>query len=149
MKSALKKLLLSLGTSVIVVACLVHLTWAVLLVIDNPQSATPIHWLFSFVPNRFALAYVLAFAALASFGSLIELDKCKMRAFWFVALQQIIMLVTAYGAYHAIRLGAYADGTQVSRVHLCGDQCTFIWAGVVHTVAVVVLLGGFYQEEKL
>lgn len=118
-------------------AIVMHLVWAVILAFGDPgvTDATALNALSRFIhPIPVLIFSITAAALMAVWGMLTSLP-------WVVLLlmpQQILLMMSAAGAFEAIWLGQFADGTIRPRDFIAVDQIYSILAAVGHTFAIAL-----------
>lgn len=122
---------------IILYAIVLHLTWAVLLLIDADTGfATAVHTLEFFVVPARATDMYLSVAVFALVGLIypkgIFSSLCLLP-------QQLVMMISAGGAAWAMWLGQFADGVQRSHSFIIADQAPAVIAAILHTYAVVMI----------
>lgn len=117
-------------------AITLHLVWAGILAVDyGVTDATALNALSRFIhPEPFLVVVLVSAALLAIWGMLTHRP-------WVVLLlmpQQVLLMMSATGAFEAIWLSQFADGVVRSREFIAVDQIYSILAAVGHTVAITV-----------
>lgn len=121
-------------------AIALHFVWAFLLIYDpGTVNATPVHALYrifaglSYYPDNFLAGICFFCSALATLGLATSRP-------WLVVLlipQQVLLLMSATGAFEAMWLSQFADGVFRSRGFIIADQIPAVIAAVGHTVAII------------
>lgn len=119
---------------IIVYGVILHGVWAAALFFDpDVRGVTAIWELSTWAPapyTKFVLATVAVLAAVALF--LKELPRTAL-----LLPQQLILLLSAWGALQAMYLSAYADGVLRPRAFLIADQMPAVLLAVAHTIAII------------
>lgn len=117
-------------------AITLHLVWAGILATDyEVTNATALNALARFIHPEPVLIGVLVTAALLAVWGMMT------RYPWVVLLlmpQQVLLMMSAAGAFEAIWIAQFADGVVRSREFIAVDQIYSILAAVGHTVAITV-----------
>lgn len=117
-------------------AALVHLTWAITLLISaSPANITALADLATVGLHHYTLSGICAFAALAALFS----DKLTSQLWQVVSLlpQQTLLIFGAWGSLEAIMSGSFADGVKRPVEFLAADQGRNIILLVAHTFAIM------------
>ena len=121
-----------------------HLIWAITLLISSEASTvTAVSSLSDFLgtKSQFAESLVYIFACVLClfelYGKKIAIVKYLSEKLLLVALQQFLLVVSAYGSYKSIIKGQYADGTIAPKLHILADQHIYILICAVHFFAII------------
>lgn len=122
-------------------AIAIHAIWGVcLLFSDDPTMTTPIHELSELIPHHQVLAVVLLLAStLAGWSAWGAPTRVRLAA---VLPQQVLLVLSTFGAIAAISHSAYADGVVRPQLFILADQSPAVVATVCHTLALLQLYGG-------
>lgn len=114
-------------------ACVLHLTWAILILIDRTALfATATDGLVDLVTNRYVLVGILLVTSLlAIYGT----TKSHYIA-WFIP-QQIVLAASAVNAFAAIVNAQFADGVVRSRSFIGADQVIVIVIAIFYGCSVL------------
>lgn len=121
--------------AVILAVCVLHYTWAVLL-LASPVAAhsTPVSIVVTVFGGRYGAA-----AALITVALLAQAAPVVPAAYLPVALvpQQVLLLMSAGAGLYAAAAGHYADGVQRGWPFILGDQAPMILVAALYTLALV------------
>lgn len=115
-------------------AIVLHFVWAAAILID-PQAvnATSVHALHRLLQSPREVALVAGMcSALATLGIMCRLP-------WVAILlmpQQLLLMISAAGAFEAMWLSQYADGVFRARSFIIVDQAPVVLAAFGHTIAI-------------
>ncbi len=130
-----------LGKYIIFFASLLHLFWAVMLMIDiRAANSTPISILFALFHYRLVVIGVLL---IVSFSAGLFLDlrlRTIVHTRWLTLLlipQQLILWCSAGAGIYATIIERYADGITRSWAHIGADQIAMVLTAMLYTVALL------------
>ncbi len=126
-------------------AICLHWIWGTLLLMSpTPLWVTGIATIPSlgFVDASTVGAFYLAIAFMALMG----LAAPKYVGTIFLLPQQIVLVLSAYGAIHAMHTGAFADGVIRSTPFIIADQLPAVLLAVFHIIS--VHMGCFLWERR-
>jgi hypothetical protein len=129
----------ALGKYIIAYASLLHLGWAVLLVVDpRSQGATPVHIIALVCGGPYRSAVVLALVAIAAgvFPFLRSRVSTGALALMLIPQQAFLFMSAGAGIYAAV-IGHYADGVPRASAFIFADQLPVILASLLYTIAVL------------
>ncbi len=132
----------ALGKYIIGFACLLHLVWAVILLIDpRAANATPISIICALTGNSrpIVITMFLLVAVLASlFLDLRIRARINLTALSMCLIpQQIVLWCSAGAGIYATFTQHYADGVAKSWAHILTDQSPMILMALLYTVALI------------
>lgn len=123
---------------IVLTAIIVHGTWGVILLFDDaPLQCTPLATS-PFHDNQYlaAVVYLIATALAICHFSVERLDRSFL-GLCFLAPQQFLMMMSAFGAIGCVLGGAYADGVPRPRLFILADQLWGIVGMVFHTFSIL------------
>jgi len=116
-------------------AVALHWSWAVILIFDSGGTqATALNAVYRYVEPVSFLILVLMFAATSAMLGLILRSPL---ALLLLLPQQIILMMSAAGAFEAIWTMQFADGVIRSRAFIAADQIYSLLAALGHTLALI------------
>lgn len=129
----------ALGKYIILLACLLHLGWAVLLLADSgATAATGVHTLSIVCGGPFRTSFVLVCVALAAIAFPFLRERVSNKALAGMLIpQQLMLLISAGGALAAVFNHHYADGVMRTSTFILTDQLPLILLAFLYTVAVL------------
>ena len=130
-----------------------HTIWAITLLISNEASTvTAVNSLGDLLgtKSRFIESFVYISASILClfelYGKKIAVVKYLSEKLLLVALQQFLLVVSAYGSYKSIIKGQYADGTIAPKLHILADQHIYILICAVHFFAIISVNGSLKSK---
>jgi len=132
-----------LNFPIIIFAICVQIAISFSLVID-PLShfATDVHTLYLIFPPPFVPLIMFGAAVWAVVAFIMPR---KLQTILCLVPQQLLLYLSAGGAFEAIWVGHYADGVQRGHAHLFADQCPIIFLALFHTWAMTLIM--IYGED--
>ena len=116
-----------------------HALWGILLLIDpSPSFVTSIHQ-FMWLPGRFLLAAMFLCVAGLAAGGLTFWRRHIIRSALAAFPQQMILVVSAYGALAAMWAGQFADGVPRPPTFLIADQEYAVLLALTHAAALILI----------
>ena len=129
------KRLFVFGVPVFLYCIIQHLVWAVSLMLSPDElHTTAIDAMYSIFPKPHVLG---VFLFIISMGALWEIWTGNKKMYVFLILQQFVLLLSAWGALHAIVGGHFADMVVRSRYFILSDQVHHIIVAILHTAGIV------------
>jgi len=119
---------------VIYYACVIHIIWGILLLIDStPFYTNPIGF-FDLFLNQTQTAVIFLMSAIVALVS----PKIKHILYRFICLlpQQILLLLTAFSGIVSSLTGQYIDGTVRSGLFIFADQLPIMLLGLFYGLAI-------------
>ena len=131
--------LLPAGWLMISYAIILHLVWAMLILLEPAAlNTTPINASVVFNSTGATAAMMVSVAMLAIVG----IFQHKWRVgIVFLLPQQGVLVASAWGALGAVLAGAYADGVPRPQLFILADQFPAMLAAALHTVALLIING--------
>lgn len=138
-----------LGKYIILLACLLDASWALLLRFPGAGAATPLSLIVRICggPGRAAIVLTLTSAAAIVFPfrrygvSVVQMGL-------HLIPQQVVLLVSALGGARAIVDGHYADGVERSSAFIAADQLPIILLALLYTVVVLEVARGLRGRHR-
>lgn len=134
----------SLGKYIIIFACLLHVGWAILLMLDiRAGNATPISVLFALVNSRPVVITTLIFVAFCAWLFLDLRVRRYITLRWltiFLIPQQIVLTLSAGAGIYAIIIQRYPDEITGSWAHIAVEQLPMILMAILYTIATLETL---------
>jgi hypothetical protein len=132
----------ALGKYIIGFACLLHISWAALLIIDRRAgNATPLSVLFALLGNDRVLVITVLFLVAILAAGFLDLRLRKVLNFSTLSMllipQQLILWCSAGAGVYATIVQHYADGVMRSWPHILADQSSIILMALLYTIALV------------
>jgi hypothetical protein len=132
----------ALGKYIIAFGCLVHIMWAIILMIDvRAVNATPLSIIFALCQHdrTFTIIILLLVSVLAGCFLDIRLrGKLSMSALsLFLVPQQMVLMCSAFNAVYCTVAQRYSDGTPMSWPHILTDQSPIVGMALLYTVALI------------
>ena len=115
-------------------ACL-HLTWGIMLLVDQvAANATPLHTLSRATHGSTTLGFALLAVGLLALVAILSPGKYRIA---LTLPQQLALLIGAAGALSAIIHSHYADGVPRPLLFIAADQLPALLVAVFHTAALL------------
>ncbi len=119
---------------IIIYAVLLHISWSVIGYLDpSSYGATALSGLYEIFGKYTSMGCFLV-AGLAIIGLWIKPSLGGLSA---MLPQQAFLMISAFGAAHAIGVGHFSDGTVRAAAFIAADQMPAIIAAIGHTIAIV------------
>lgn len=127
------------GKYVVLFACLLHMTWAGLLVLDPSSGfSTPLRLLVRLSGGSWRASVVLVLVAIPAVGfTFRRIGVSHLQMGLMLIPQQLVLFVSAGAALHSAVLGKYADGTLRSTAFILGDQLSVILLALLYSVVIL------------
>jgi hypothetical protein len=118
----------------IIYAVALHLVWGVLGLVDpaayDSTAFSALFRLFGYATSP--ICFAVAASALVGIGT-----HGRLKGLAFMLPQQTILLISAFGAVHAMMLSQFADGVIRPRAFIIADQVPAVITAIGHTVSMV------------
>jgi hypothetical protein len=118
-------------------ACIIHYIWGIALFVDERASwTTAINAITKYLPSvKFEASLIIIASTLALFSLMSQ----KRTVLTLVALvpQQVLMMVSAFGAIQASVYSQFADGVVRPFWFIFSDQSPYIVVMILHTLAIL------------
>jgi hypothetical protein len=129
----------ALGKYIIGFACLLHIIWAAVLLVDvRAGNATPISIFFRFGLNRWEVIILFLFVSILA-GSFLNFRMRRVLNLKVLSMllvpQQFALLCSALAGLWAAYIQHYADGTPASWAHILCDQLPVVLTACLYSVA--------------
>ena len=119
---------------IVIYAILLHLAWAILLLVDESVAGTPpVSALTAVVGTPAAVGILLFIASAALVGLLMRSFRW---GFLLLGPQQVVLLHSAMGSITAILAHSYADGVPRPWAFIAADQFPNILTAILYACAV-------------
>jgi hypothetical protein len=109
----------------------IHLVWAACIALSKESLNVTALFVFRSVGYRAIAMAVLGASSLSAIYAIYAGEDV-----WLIP-QQIVVVLTAIGALHAIKAGQFLDGVKRSRAFLLADQANVICIAIWHTLIFV------------
>jgi hypothetical protein len=125
----------ALGKYIILYASVLHIGWAVLLLVSwKAANSTPVRIISQVFGGRWRAAVVLAAVAIAAMA--FPLRSNGRRRVWLLIPQQVVLLLSAGAGVHAAAVQHYADGVARSWPFILSDQLPVVLAALLYTACI-------------
>ena len=126
------------GPLIILYAVILHLSWGVLLLLDDSAGwATAVHSVLVWLGSTYATAAVMFAVAIAAVAGL---HRRLAHSLWGVGLmlpQQAVLFMSAVGAIQAMALSSFADGVVRPNPFIIADQLPAVLIAILHTIGIL------------
>lgn len=138
-----------LGKYVILMACLLHVAWAILLRFPGAEFATPVAMVVQICggPGRAAIVLV-AVAVAAVVFPFRRYGMSPIQMSLHLIPQQVVLLFSAGAGVRAIALGHYADGVHRPWAFIAVDQMAIILLALLYTAVVFEAARGLAARRR-
>jgi len=129
----------ALGKYIILYACILHLMWAILLLI-NPMAgnATALAILLQIFGGPIRTAVILFVVAVTAMWFPFLRYTVSKRALAFMLIpQQLVMLMSAGNGIYAAAVGHFSDGVARAHEFILADQLSVILLALLYSVAIL------------
>lgn len=120
-------------------AIALHFVWGVCLLFSpDPLGVTAIHTFGGALPHRWLGALFIGVAVFAA----VEMMAQRWGFWWLMLLipQQAVLMLSAWGALHAISTSRFADGVPRPPLFILCDQLPAVLAAVFHSAALIEVM---------
>ena len=135
---AIMRLLQVGGPLIILYAVALHLSWGVLLLLNESAGwATAVHSVLVWIGSEYATAAVMFAVAIAAVAGL---HRRLAHSLWGVGLmlpQQAVLFMSAVGAIQAMALSSFADGVVRPNPFIIADQLPAVLIAILHTIGIL------------
>jgi hypothetical protein len=139
-----------LGKYVILTASLLHIGWAVLLLVDEQAGgSTPLHILLGICGGRYRTAFVLALVAVAAMAfPFVQTPISNVSVVLMLMPQQVLLLISSGAGIRAAAYGHYADGVARSGAFILADQMPMVLLSLLYIVMVLQVAAGMAARRR-
>jgi hypothetical protein len=139
-----------LGKWVILAASLLHIAWAVLLLVDERAGAsTPLHIVVVICGGRYRAAVVLCLVAVAALAfPFIQIPVSNLAVTLMLLPQQIVLLMSAGAGVRAALYSHYADGVIRPQAFILSDQMAMLALALLYVVTVLQVASGMTKRRE-
>jgi hypothetical protein len=132
----------ALGKYIIGFACMLHIGWATILMIDaRAANCTPVSIIFALTGNSRPVVITIFLLVAFMAGSFLDLRLRRMFNITVLSMllipQQVVLWCSAGAGVYAVFAQHYADGTPMSWAHILADQMAMILMALLYTVALI------------
>lgn len=132
--------------AVVMYAALLHVIEAIMVMLSSAADGSlPIAALLWVIPNRVLLVGSMVLSALMAMSAISVKSHSTAKNVIFLLLpQQLLLVITAAGAWLAVWHGAYADGVMRSTLFITADQLPRGMFSLIHLTSITSL--AFHQR---